>query len=82
MYVTISILLVSTDTDGGGYEWYMYEVLNLVRTKFSSCLQLYQQGSTAVVCYTKFSTKFNLLTCYGPLHYIYLFLVMRTIAEF
>ena len=62
--------MVSTDTDGGGYEWYMYEV----RTKFSSCL---------VVCYTKFSTKFNLLlTCYGPLNYIYLFLVMRTIAEF
>ena len=26
---TISILLVSTDTDGGGYEWYMYEVLQL-----------------------------------------------------
>jgi hypothetical protein len=64
--------MVSTDTDGGGYEWYMYEVRTC--TKFSSCL---------VVCYTKFSTKFNLLlTCYGPLHYIYLFLVMRTIAEF
>jgi hypothetical protein len=40
----MSILLVSTDTDGGGYEWYMYKVL--VRTKFSSCLQLYQQGSS------------------------------------
>ena len=37
---TIRILLVSTDTDGGGYEWYMYMYEVLVRTKFSSCLQL------------------------------------------
>ena len=38
---TISILLVSTDTDGGGYEWYMYSctryVLNLVSAMSCMC---------------------------------------------
>jgi hypothetical protein len=39
--------------------------------------------TAVVVCYTKISTKFNLLlTCYGPLNYKDLYLIMRTIAKF
>jgi hypothetical protein len=34
--------MVSTDTDGGGYEWYMYEV----RTKFSKRHELFVHFST------------------------------------
>jgi hypothetical protein len=39
--------MVSTDTDGGGYEWYMYEV----RTKFSKHHELFVHFSTCTMKY-------------------------------
>ena len=62
---TISILLVSTDTDGGGYEWYMYictrYVLNLVSTMSCLCTLVHVYCSMCV--YTHLYTHIHVLKC-------------------